>query len=96
MLTQLTTPIPLQTPKGIAWAVAVIDYGPQWDLLWVTFIHSSGECWTFHNKNVRLEENYTFGVAASHIAPHTNGKNGISKPLHPADKEAFSPLTLQA
>ncbi len=22
------------TPKGKAWAVAIIDYGPQWDLQW--------------------------------------------------------------
>ncbi len=36
MLTQLQTPIPLETPKGKAWAVAIIDYGPHWDLLWVT------------------------------------------------------------
>lgn len=64
MLTQLTTPIPLVTPKGKAWAVGIIDYGPQWDLLWVTFLQSGGECWTFHNKDIRQEENFTFGLTA--------------------------------
>lgn len=62
MLTQLHTPIPLKTPKGKAWAVAVIDYGPQWDLQWVTFIHATGECWTFTNQDIRQEENLTFGI----------------------------------
>lgn len=62
MLTQLTTPIPLITPKGNAWAVAIIDYGPQWDLQWVTFIKDTGECWTFRNRDIRQEENYTFGL----------------------------------
>ena len=62
MLTQLQTPIPLKTPKGKAWAVAIIDYGPQWDLQWVTFIHETGECWTFRNPEIRQEENYTFGT----------------------------------
>ncbi len=40
MLTQLPIPLPLHTPKGKAWAVAIIDYGPHWDLQWVTFIHT--------------------------------------------------------
>lgn len=64
MLTQLQTPIPLTTPKGKAWAVAIIDYGPQWDLQWVTFIHATGECWTFRNSQIRQEQNYTFGLPA--------------------------------
>ncbi len=62
MLSQLHTPIPLTTPKGKAWAVAIIDYGPQWDLQWVTFVHETGECWTFRNSEIRREANYTFGL----------------------------------
>lgn len=72
MLTQLQMPIPLQTPKGKAWAVAIIDYGPHWDLLWVTFIHDSGECWTFNNKDIRQEANYTFGIGAPTMGPADN------------------------
>lgn len=76
MLTQLQTPIPLKTPKGKAWAVAIIDYGPQWDLQWVTFIHETGECWTFRNPEIRQESNYTFGLPApSPIMPQK--KNGV-------------------
>ncbi|MBY0406655.1 MAG: hypothetical protein K2Q01_03105 [Rickettsiales bacterium] len=62
MLTQLHTPIPLKTPKGKVWAVAIIDYGPQWDLQWVTFVHETGECWTFRNSEIRQEQNYTWGL----------------------------------
>jgi len=62
MLTQLQTPIPVQTPKGKAWAIAMIDYGPQWDLQWVTFIHATGECWTFRNQEIRQGQNYTHGL----------------------------------
>ena len=69
MLTQLQTPLPLDTPKGKAWAVAIIDYGPQWDLLWVTFVHDSGECWTFGNREVRQEKNYTFGLYSQSPIP---------------------------
>lgn len=60
MMLQLNPPIPLKTPKGNAWATALIDYGPQWDLLWVTFIEQTGECWTFRNPEVRQGKNYTF------------------------------------
>ena len=82
MLTQLQTPIPLQTPKGKAWAVAIIDYGPQWDLQWVTFIHGTGECWTFRNKDIRQESNYTFGLPQpSPIhAPNGHAPNGAMRP----------------
>jgi len=73
MLTQLPMPIPLTTPKGKAWAVAIIDYGPHWDLLWVTFLHDSGECWTFNNSDIRQEKNFTFGLY--HQSP-------ISSPVH--------------
>lgn len=62
MFMQLNPPIPLVTPKGKAWAIGLIDYGPQWDLQWITFMHETGECWTFDNKQIRQEENYTFGI----------------------------------
>lgn len=60
MMLQLNPPIPLQTPKGSAWATAMIDYGPQWDLMWVTFVEATGECWTFRNPEIRQGKNYTF------------------------------------
>lgn len=88
MITQLNPPIPLETPKGKAWAVALIDYGPQWDLQWVTFVHDTGECWTFRNSTVRQGENYTFGlhsptpISQPSISKTANGKSEGSVPMH--------------
>ncbi len=62
MITQLNPPLPLTTPKGRAWAVALIDYGPQWDLQWITFVRETGECWTFRNSQIRQEQNFTHGL----------------------------------
>ena len=61
MLTQLNPPIPLITPKGKAWAHIVIDYGQEHDLLWVCFQDETGECWTWGNRDVRMQENITMG-----------------------------------
>jgi len=83
MLTQLQTPLPLNTPKGKAWAVAIIDYGPHWDLLWVTFVHDSGECWTFNNSEIRQEKNYTFGIYNQSPIPQPpvyHKENGVEHP----------------
>ncbi len=55
MLTKLKTPIPLETSKGRAWAVAVIEYGAEWDTQWVTFLHNTGERWTFSSNEVWQE-----------------------------------------
>lgn len=56
---QLNPLIPLETPKGKADAHFLIDYGPEANLLWVCFIRATGECWTFANKDIRLEANPT-------------------------------------
>jgi len=61
MLTQLNPPLPLITPKGKAWAHIVIDYGQEHDLLWVCFQDETGECWTWGNRDVRMQENITMG-----------------------------------
>jgi hypothetical protein len=62
MMLQLEPHIPVNTPKGSAWAIALIDNGVQWDLQWVTFIKETGECWTFRNQDIRLGSNYTQGI----------------------------------
>lgn len=57
---QLNPPLPLNTPKGKAWAHFVIDYGMEHDLLWVCFQDDSGECWTWNNKDITIQKNITF------------------------------------
>jgi hypothetical protein len=61
MLTQLNPPLPLLTPKGKAWAHLVIDYGPEADLMWVCFQDEDGACWTWCNRDVRIQANATLG-----------------------------------
>ncbi len=61
MLTQLNPPLPLTTPKGKAWAHLVIDYGPEADLMWVCFQNDDGACWTWCNRDVRIQANATLG-----------------------------------
>jgi hypothetical protein len=61
MFTQLSPPIPLWTlSHGAGLAHGVIDYGPDFDLLWVVFMQS-GEIWTLGNSDVRGVENATLG-----------------------------------
>lgn len=61
MITQLNPPLPLITPKGKAWAHLVIDYSQEHDLFWVCFQDDTGECWTWSNKDVRMQPNLTLG-----------------------------------
>jgi hypothetical protein len=61
MLTQLNPPLPLLTPKGKGWAHLVIDYGPEADLMWVCFQDEDGACWTWRNRDVRIQPNATLG-----------------------------------
>ena len=65
MLTQLNPPLPLLTPKGKAWAHLVIDYGPEADLMWVCFQDDDGACWTWCNRDVRIQANATLGRVTS-------------------------------
>ena len=61
MMLQLNPALPMTTPKGSGWAHFVIDYSQEHNLLWVVFLDSNGECWTFSNKDVRMDKNYTLG-----------------------------------
>lgn len=70
---QLNPPIPVDTPKGSGMATLLIDYGPEYDLMWVTFIDDTGECWTWPNPKIRAQKNITLGrrtekVVVPHVA----------------------------
>ncbi len=58
---QLNPPIPVNTPKGIGVAWLVIDYGPEYNLLWTVAIDSTGELWTFYNIEIRAIKNASMG-----------------------------------
>lgn len=61
MITQLNPPIPLDTPKGKGLAYFLIDYGVDFNLMWVVFDDLTGECWTWDNTKVRAQKNITLG-----------------------------------
>ena len=51
--------------KGDGLAVAVIDYGPDYDLLWTVIINETGEIWTANNQKVRGVKNWSIGRGIS-------------------------------
>ena len=59
MILQLNPPIPINTPMGSALAHFMIDYGPESHLMWVSFLDSNGECWTWPNDKIRAQVNVT-------------------------------------
>lgn len=62
MFTQLDPPIPLDViGKGSGYALAVIDYGQEHNLIWVTALDDSGEIWCAPNPTVRMQKNWTMG-----------------------------------
>ncbi len=62
MLTQLDPPIPLHVlGRGDGYAIAVIDYGQEHNLLWVTAITATGEIWCAPNPEVRMQANWSMG-----------------------------------
>lgn len=66
MLTQLNPPIPLHVlGKGDGSALAVIDYGQEHNLLWVTAIDATGELWCAPNPQVRMQKNWSMQRAQS-------------------------------
>jgi hypothetical protein len=61
---RLEPPIELDTPRGRADAYFVIDYASDGNLVWVTFLRGSGECWSFQNPVVRKPGCETMGTGA--------------------------------
>jgi hypothetical protein len=62
MFTQLNPTLPLHVlEKGKGYAVGLIDYGPEHNLIWVTVLNESGEVWCAPNPTVRFERNWTMG-----------------------------------
>lgn len=62
MFTQLNPPIPLTViDRGDGFAIGVIDYGQEHNLIWVTIISKTGEIWCAPNPSVRAQPNWTMG-----------------------------------
>lgn len=66
MFTQLNPPIPLHVlGKGDGYALGLIDYGQEHNLVWVTAIDATGEIWCASNPDVRMQKNWTMGRGES-------------------------------
>ena len=64
MFTQLNPTIPIHVlGKGDGYAIGMIDYGQEHNLIWVTAIDETGEIWCAPNHKVRLGKNWTMGRA---------------------------------
>lgn len=77
---QLDPPIPLHViGKGDGFAIGLIDYGQEHNLIWVTAISESGEIWCAPNPIVRMQGNWTMGrpraTCASAMKP--NGRANL-------------------
>ena len=69
MFTQLQTPLPVHViGKGAGLAFAVIDYGAEHNLIWVTALDDGGEIWCAPIPKVRIAENWSLGRSRDSIA----------------------------
>ena len=72
MFTQLDPTIPVHVlGKGDGYAIAVIDYGQEHNLIWVTAIDATGEIWCAPNPKVRMQKNWTMGRAENALVAAT-------------------------
>lgn len=64
--TQLNPTIPVHViGKGNGFALGVIDYGQEHNLIWVTAISETAEIWCAPNPKVRMTSNWTMGRSKS-------------------------------
>lgn len=80
---QLEPPIPVHVlDKGAGFAIAVIDYGQEHNLIWVTAINDTGEIWCAPNPRVRMQANWTMGrVKPSAVARSGGDCSGADEPM---------------
>ena len=93
MFTQLNPAIPLHVlGKGDGYAIGMIDYGQEHNLIWVTAIDDTGEIWCAPNHQVRLGANWTMGRSESPLisrdknrAPDCTGSGEGSRAAEPRE-----------
>jgi hypothetical protein len=59
--TQLNPTIPVITPRGKGYAIGMVDYSQDHDLVWIVAQDSNGEIWSWCNSEVRMQTNITMG-----------------------------------
>lgn len=66
MIHELRIPLPVVTPKGSGLAYFLLDYHLEHHLFWICFLDETGECWTFSNPDIRIQNNPSIGRNANH------------------------------
>lgn len=61
MILEIKNPIPVITPKGKALAYFLLDYSIDHHLFWICFQDDTGECWTWSNPDIKIQDNPTIG-----------------------------------
>jgi hypothetical protein len=81
LFTQLNPPIPLHVlGKGDGYALGLIDYGQEHNLIWVTAIDATGEIWCAPNPGVRMQKNWSMGRGESMATTLTRGPDAVPNP----------------
>lgn len=62
MIHELRQELWVDTPKGRAQVLFMIDRGPHSDLEWVCVLETNGQIWNCKNYNVRVTKNWTMGI----------------------------------
>jgi hypothetical protein len=62
---RIDPPLPVLIRRAGGWTKAqahfLIDYGFEHDLMFVTFVDDSRECWTVSTKDIRSQDNISVG-----------------------------------
>ncbi len=61
MILQLNPQIPMTCPKGEGYAILMIDYSQDHDILSTIVINQTREIWTYKNSEVRAVKNISMG-----------------------------------
>jgi hypothetical protein len=62
MIHRVQPPIHVKTPLGEGWTLFLIDYGHDWNTVWVVNLFESGKVKHFDANDVRITGNPTWGV----------------------------------
>jgi hypothetical protein len=97
MFTQLNPTIPVHVlGKGHGYAIGMIDYGQEHNLIWVTAIDETGEIWCAPNPEVRLGRNWTMGRGENPLvaADKASLRSDVAQQHDPEPCEACSQAEL--
>lgn len=83
MFTQLNPTLPLHVlDRGDGYAIAVIDYGQDHNLIWVTVLNETGEVWCAPNPLVRFGKNWTMGRKENTLIRQAKGRDKRGTPAN--------------